>query len=58
MGLNAVFLIAMQPWIMRLSRVVYLYIFVSYDADYKQTQVKQFDYETGSYYQKKEGDPE
>jgi hypothetical protein len=52
MGVNALLLLGMQPWIMRLSRAVYLYIFVSYDPDYKQTAVKNFDYETGSYYRK------
>ena len=56
MGLNAVFLVIMQPWLMRFSRAVYLYIFVSYDPDYKNTQTKQFDYETGSYYLKDEGE--
>jgi hypothetical protein len=43
MGLNAIFLIVLQPWIMRLSRVIYLYFFVSYDPHYKNTPVKQFD---------------
>jgi hypothetical protein len=52
MGVNAVLLLGMQPWIMRLSRVVYLYIFVSYHPDYKQTAVVHFDYETDSYYRK------
>jgi hypothetical protein len=52
MGFNAVFLIVMQPWIMRLSRVMWLYFFVSYDPEYKETGVRQFDYQTGSYYQK------
>jgi hypothetical protein len=56
MAVNAVFLIGMQPWIMRLSRVVYLYFFVSYDGDYKQTSVREFDYKTGSYYRKDEED--
>ncbi len=37
MGFNAVFLILLQPWLMRLSRVVYLYIFVKYDPDYKRS---------------------
>jgi hypothetical protein len=50
MGLNAVFLIVMQPWIMRLSRAVWIYFFVSYDPDYKETGVKKFDYETETYY--------
>ncbi len=43
MGLNAAFLVFMQPWLMRLSRVMYLYFFVSYDADYKNTPVKRFE---------------
>ena len=43
-------------WLMRLSRVVYLYFFVSYDPNYKDTSVKKFDYETGSYYQPSEPD--
>jgi hypothetical protein len=31
----------MQPWIMRISRVVYLYFFVSYDPDYRPTKLKE-----------------
>ena len=54
MGCNAVFLILLQPWLMRLSRVVYLYIFVKYDPNYKQSGVATFDYETNDYYRKKE----
>jgi len=54
MGINAFLLLLLQPWLMRLSRVIYLYIFVGYDADYKNTHSKQFDYETGSYYLKDE----
>jgi hypothetical protein len=50
MGLNAVFLVLIQPWIMRLSRAVWIYFFVAYDPDYKATAVKKFDYETESYY--------
>lgn len=50
MGINAVLLILFQPWIMRLSRVVYLYIFVHYDPDYKRSAVRTFDYSTGDYY--------
>ncbi len=56
MGLNAVFLVGMQPWIMRLSRVIWLYFFVSYDPEYKQTGVVEFDYKTGSYYQQEGGE--
>lgn len=43
MGLNAAFLVFMQPWLMRLSRVLYLYFFVSYDPDYKNTKVRKFE---------------
>ena len=43
MGLNAIFLVLIQPWLMRLSRVLYLYFFVKYDADYKTSAVKTFD---------------
>jgi len=50
MGMNAVLLVALQPWLMRLSRVIYLYFFVSYDPNYKQTAVKNFDYKTEEYY--------
>lgn len=52
MGINGALLILLQPWIMRLSRVVYLYFFVGYDENYKETDVKTFDYETGDYYKK------
>jgi hypothetical protein len=48
---NAIMLIVLQPWIMRLSRAVYLYIFVGYDPDYKTNPVKNFDYDTDSYYE-------
>ena len=44
LGLNAVLLILLQPWLMRLSRVIYLYFFVSYDSNYKQTAPKEFDH--------------
>ena len=50
MGLNAVLLVVLQPWLMRLSRSIYLYFFVSYDPNYKQTAVKSFDYKTDDYY--------
>lgn len=43
MGLNAVLLVVLQPWLMRLSRVLYLYIFIKYDPDYKHTAVKKFE---------------
>ncbi|HLK30083.1 MAG TPA: DUF983 domain-containing protein [Puia sp.] len=47
---SSVLMVLLQPWIMRLSRVVYLYFFVRYDENYKNTKVKTFDYETGDYY--------
>jgi hypothetical protein len=50
MGCNALFLVLLQPWLMRLSRVVYLYIFVHYDGQYKDSGVKTFDYETEEYF--------
>jgi Protein of unknown function (DUF983) len=51
LGINSVLLVLLQPWIMRLSRVVYLYFFVSYHPNYKDEQVKTFDYKSGDYYQ-------
>ena len=43
MAINSVVLLALQPWIMRVSRVIYLYFFVSYDPDYKNTPVQTFE---------------
>jgi hypothetical protein len=54
MGCNAVFLVLLQPWLMRLSRVVYLYIFVKFDPDYKRSRVTTFDYQTEEYYRKRD----
>jgi hypothetical protein len=34
LGTNIFLLIALQPWLMRISRVIYLYFFVKYDPDY------------------------
>lgn len=44
LGLNALLLVLIQPWMMRLSRVIYLYFFVSYDSEYKQTSPREFDH--------------
>lgn len=52
MGLNIGLLIFLQPWLMRLSRAIYLYFFVKYDRNYKQTSVKTFDYDSESYTKK------
>jgi hypothetical protein len=54
MGCNAVFLVFLQPWLMRFSRVLYLYIFVKYDPDYERSPVSTFDYETEDYYRKRD----
>lgn len=42
--INAVLMILLQPWVMRISRVIYLYFFVTYDKNYKNTATKTFDY--------------
>ncbi len=43
LGTNIFLLIALQPWMMRLSRVIYLYFFVKYNPDYKNAEVRKFD---------------
>lgn len=40
---NAVVLIALQPWMMRMSRVIYIRFFVKYDPDFKQHAPKEFE---------------
>lgn len=57
MGLNGALLVFLQPWLMRFSRAVYLYIFVKYDPDYSTTKAKGFDYETDSYYRSNPDNP-
>jgi hypothetical protein len=44
LGLNALLLIILQPWLMRMSRTIYLYFFVHYDPDYEETEPQHFDY--------------
>ena len=44
LGFNGILLVVLQPWIMRLSRVIYLYFFVSYDENYKETKPIEFDH--------------
>jgi uncharacterized protein (DUF983 family) len=39
---NALLLIIIQPWLMRLARVLYIRFFVSYDEDYLQNKPKKF----------------
>lgn len=43
MGLAVVSLILLQPWLMRFSRVLYLYFFVKYNEHYKDAPVVRFD---------------
>ena len=43
LGINGFLLVVIQPWLMRISRVVYLYFFVSYDENYEHTQTIKFD---------------
>ena len=50
LGINGVAMVLLQPWLMRLSRVIYLYFFVSYDPDYKLNSVKTFDYQSEEYF--------
>lgn len=52
LGVNAVLLIVLQPWVMRLSRAIYLNFFVRYDGNYKNTNVTTFDSGTSGYYEK------
>jgi len=40
---NAVLLVALQPWLMRLSRAAYIRIFVKYDPDYMNNKPKIFE---------------
>ncbi len=51
---NGVLLVVLQPWFMRLSRAMYLYFFVSYNADYKNTAPKTFDYKSEDYFLREE----
>ena len=44
LSLNGFLLVLLQPLLMRLSRVIYLYFFVSYDENYTQTKPVEFDH--------------
>lgn len=35
--LNTILIIVLQPWLMRLSRAVYIYFFITYDENYEST---------------------
>jgi hypothetical protein len=41
---NSILLVLIQPWLMRISRVVYVYFFVKYDREYETTTAAKFDY--------------
>jgi hypothetical protein len=56
MGINGVLLVLLQPWFMRLSRAMYLYFFVTYNADYKNTSPKTFDYTSEAFFLKENQD--
>ena len=43
LGFNAFALVILQPWMMRLSSVIYIRFFVSYDKNYEITLPKEFD---------------
>ena len=43
LGFNAVLLIVMQPWLMRLSRSLWISWFVKYDPDWKQNKLGDFE---------------
>ncbi len=42
LGFNAVLLILLQPWLMRLSRSIWISWFVKYDPDWKEHQPEDF----------------
>ncbi len=50
LGINGCLLVILQPWFMRLSRVMYLYFFVSYNENYKNTKPVTFDYKSEDYF--------
>jgi len=43
LGFNTVVLVITQPWLMRLSRVLYMRFFVKYDEHYEETKPVEFD---------------
>jgi uncharacterized protein (DUF983 family) len=43
LAVNIALIVILQPWLMRISRVLYIRFFVSYDKDYKSTKPKEFE---------------
>lgn len=39
LGFNTIALIVLQPWMMRLSRVIYMRFFVMYDEEYEKNKI-------------------
>jgi hypothetical protein len=54
LGINGALLVVLQPWFMRLSRVMYLYFFVSYNENYNNTEPVTFDYKSEDYFLREE----
>jgi hypothetical protein len=54
LGINGVLLLLLQPWFMRISRVVWLYFFVSYDEHYKEHAPKTLDYSSEAFFLREE----
>jgi len=44
LGLNILFLVIIQPWLMRISRVLYIRFFVRYDEDFDKQKPIAFDF--------------
>lgn len=44
LGLNILFLVLLQPWMMRISRVIYIRFFVRYDEEYEKHKPQEFDF--------------
>jgi len=44
LGSNIALLVLLQPWMMRISRVIYTRFFMRYDEDYDTHQPQEFDY--------------
>ena len=43
LGFNAILLVVLQPWLMRLSRVIYMRFFVRYDQSLEASEPVKFD---------------
>ena len=50
MGLNIILLVVLQPWLMRISRTIWVNFFVKYDPEYAIHKATTFDYDSESYY--------